>query len=106
MLIDCEDVLFLGPYDLSLSLGLPVPPPLNPPHPTLLAAMQKVIAAAQAAGKKAGIYCSDGTHAKNFVDMGFFMVCCAADTAAIIRDVSRQVGLVTGGEGKEGGYGS
>jgi 4-hydroxy-2-oxoheptanedioate aldolase len=43
-------VLFIGPYDLSISLGLPTPNP--DPHPDLEDIIQKVLKAAHAAGKK------------------------------------------------------
>ncbi|KAJ7917168.1 Pyruvate/Phosphoenolpyruvate kinase-like domain-containing protein [Mycena leptocephala] len=46
--VDGIDVLFIGPYDLSISLGYPAPSP--DPHPE--------------AGKKCAIYCINGSQAE------------------------------------------
>ncbi|KAG5650592.1 hypothetical protein H0H81_011710 [Sphagnurus paluster] len=48
--VDGLDVLFIGPYDLSISLGYPTPNP--DPHPAVEQAIQKVLQAAYGAGKK------------------------------------------------------
>jgi len=44
------DSLFIGPYDLSISLGYPTPNPN--PHPEVEKVIQKILTAAHAAGKK------------------------------------------------------
>lgn len=44
------DVLLIGPYDLSLSLGYP--PPSPDPHPDVEAIIQKILKDAHAVGKK------------------------------------------------------
>lgn len=48
--VEGVDVLFVGPLDLSVNLGIPQ----QTNHPDFLAAIRKVIAAARAAGKVAG----------------------------------------------------
>lgn len=53
MLIDSErllDVLFIGPYDLSISLGYPTPSP--DPHPEVEKAIQIILKAAHESKKK------------------------------------------------------
>ena len=42
--------MFIGPYDLSLSLGYP--PPNPDPHPKVEEALQRILKAAHTAGKK------------------------------------------------------
>lgn len=44
------DGVFIGPYDLSLSLGYP--PPNPDPHPKVEEAIQRILKAAHNAGKK------------------------------------------------------
>lgn len=44
------DVLFIGPYDLSISLGYP--PPSPDPHPHIEQVIQKILKEAHDAGKK------------------------------------------------------
>jgi hypothetical protein len=50
MVLLYEDVLFIGPYDLSISLGYPKPAP--DPHPDVEQVIQKILAAAHGSGKK------------------------------------------------------
>jgi 2-keto-3-deoxy-L-rhamnonate aldolase RhmA len=44
------DGIFIGPYDLSLSLGYP--PPNPDPHPKVEEAIQRILKTAHEAGKK------------------------------------------------------
>jgi hypothetical protein len=44
------DVLFIGPYDLSIALGYP--PPSPDPHPEVEKVIQNILKASHAAGKK------------------------------------------------------
>ena len=44
------DVLFIGPYDLSLSLGYPAPSP--DPHPEVEKIIQNILKVSHSAGKK------------------------------------------------------
>ncbi|KAG6878855.1 hypothetical protein C0992_007118 [Termitomyces sp. T32_za158] len=52
--VDGIDVLFIGPYDLSISLGYPTPNP--DPHPDVEKIIQQVLTAAHDAGKKWLVY--------------------------------------------------
>jgi 4-hydroxy-2-oxoheptanedioate aldolase len=45
-----SDVIFIGPYDLSLSLGYP--PPSPDPHPDVEQIIQHILKVTHAAGKK------------------------------------------------------
>lgn len=47
---ECSDGVFIGPYDLSLSLGFPAPSP--DPHPEVEKVIQSILASSHAKGKK------------------------------------------------------
>jgi 2-keto-3-deoxy-L-rhamnonate aldolase RhmA len=61
------DVLFVGPADLTHSLGIPG----QFDHPTYLDALRAVVAACEAHGKAAGILIYDGAGLARHVELGF-----------------------------------
>ncbi|KAJ3498259.1 hypothetical protein NLJ89_g10240 [Agrocybe chaxingu] len=69
--VDGVDVLFIGPYDLSISLGYPTPNP--DPHPDVEQVIQKILRAAHAKNKKCAIFCTSGEQAALRVKEGFDM---------------------------------
>ncbi|TVY34506.1 2-dehydro-3,6-dideoxy-6-sulfogluconate aldolase [Lachnellula subtilissima] len=71
------DVLFVGPFDLGNNIGHPILD--GTMHDDLKAAITKILKAANAAGKKAGIFCSNGDQGKLFADHGFHMISAATD---------------------------
>ncbi|MDI2035625.1 HpcH/HpaI aldolase family protein [Paenarthrobacter nitroguajacolicus] len=82
---DGVDVLFVGPLDLSYALGVPLQLDSN----TFQEALQKVVAAAEAHGKAAGILAVDGHGAAKYVRQGFRFVAIGSDStimAAAFRD--------------------
>jgi 2-keto-3-deoxy-L-rhamnonate aldolase RhmA/NAD(P)-dependent dehydrogenase (short-subunit alcohol dehydrogenase family) len=112
--VDGIDMLFIGPFDLSLSLG--TFPEFGPRHD---AAVQSVLAAAKAAGKTCGIFTPYATIAADRRAQGFQWVVLADDqslvqspsmgavrrarTAAGPDLVKDAVALVTGANGGIGG---
>lgn len=97
------DVLFIGPFDLGKTkhtwycvgsvgsllttlvsgnnIGQPI---LNGVVPDpLKAAIAQILAAAQKAGKKCGIYCSNGQQAKDAAAQGFDMINVATDYTSL-----------------------
>jgi 4-hydroxy-2-oxoheptanedioate aldolase len=79
------DVLFVGPLDLSYALGVPLQLDSNP----FQEALQRVVAAAEAHGKAAGILAVDGHGAAKYVRQGFRFVAIGSDStimAAAFRD--------------------
>jgi len=86
---DGVDGLYVGPRDLSLSLGCE----LDPDDPVLDRALQRVSAACAAAGKPAGVHATDGATARRYRDAGCTLITTAADAAAISRDTAAQLGL-------------
>jgi 4-hydroxy-2-oxoheptanedioate aldolase len=63
-------VLFIGPWDLGNNLGYPVQGDFAP---ELKQAITRILKAATAANKKAGIYCPSGDFARRYADEGFHM---------------------------------
>ena len=82
------DALFVGPYDLALSMGL-TPGQL---HPDLILACKKVVAAARRNGIAAGIDVANVDMAEQYRDMGFTLLTYGADISLLLngsRDLER-----------------
>jgi 4-hydroxy-2-oxoheptanedioate aldolase len=75
------DGLFVGPVDLALSLGLPLD--WTGTHPDVLAAMDRIVTAAQKAGVFVGTVSSGAAHAKDLVGRGVKFVSLGADVGYI-----------------------
>lgn len=88
------DVLFIGPFDLSISLGYPLPSP--DPHPEVEKVIQKVLKAAHGAQKKCGIFCSSGKQAAKRAKEGFDMINAVTDTGAMTEAVSNHLSVAMG----------
>lgn len=73
------DVLFLGPADLSHSLGVPG----RLQSPEFRSALARVVSAAQAAGISAGILAPDRERATAYLDLGFTFLAVASDSALL-----------------------
>lgn len=93
------DILFVGPFDLGNALGYPITGPTM--RPELEAAIATVLTAAQKAGKKAGIYCSNGEQAKKMAGLGFDMVNVSADAIALAVFLGSEVAKAKGGVSDE-----
>lgn len=98
------DVLFIGPFDLSNSLGHPLAHGIE--HPVLTAAIQKVLDVAHANGKKAGIFTTSGKDARKRVEQGFDMVHVGTDVQLLIAGISACVSEARGKKpgAANGGY--
>jgi 2-dehydro-3-deoxyglucarate aldolase/4-hydroxy-2-oxoheptanedioate aldolase len=75
--IDGVDVLFVGPADLTHSMGIPG----QFDHPDYTAALERVVAACRTNGKAAGILIYDPDVARRLIEMGFSFVGIGADGA-------------------------
>jgi 4-hydroxy-2-oxoheptanedioate aldolase len=73
--VDGIDVVFVGPSDLSHSMGIY----RQFDDPRFRAAIERVVAAAQAAGKTAGIFLASVDDAERAVDDGFRMIGVGSD---------------------------
>jgi 2-keto-3-deoxy-L-rhamnonate aldolase RhmA len=84
--IDGVDVLFVGPADLSHGLGIPG----QFDHPDYLAALERVVAAADEHGKATGILLRDAGALPRHRELGFRFIGLGSD-AAYIADGAREV---------------
>jgi len=75
MSVDGLDILFIGPYDLSQSVGVPG----QVTHPEVLRQMEKVIKAASAKGKMVGTFADDVSAAKRWLNAGVMYVAISVD---------------------------
>jgi len=82
--IDGVDILFIGPADLSMSLGVFK----QFDHPTYQAAIKKTAKIALDHGKAAGVLMSDPAQYKMYYDMGFRFIACGADSSFVRKGAS------------------
>ena len=87
------DGLFIGPFDLSIALGVPAQFEAE----LMQAALQRILAACQAAGKYCFIY-ADRTRARQRFAQGFHSVATSMDTVELIRAFQLLVQDVRGEE--------
>ena len=86
--IDGEDGVFIGPADLSASMGFVG----NPGHAEVQAAIEDAIGRIQRAGKAAGILTADTTLARHYIELGATFVAVGLDTQLLVRGTSALVG--------------
>lgn len=79
--IDGIDAVFVGPSDLSASMGLLG----QQTHPSVMAAVEHVFTAAQAAGKPVGVNAFDPVAADAYIAAGADFVAVGADVALLAR---------------------
>jgi 4-hydroxy-2-oxoheptanedioate aldolase len=78
------DGVFIGPADLSASMGFAG----QPSHPQVLAAISAAIAQIKSSGKAAGILATDPTLAQRWIDEGATFVAVGVDTMMLARATS------------------
>jgi 4-hydroxy-2-oxoheptanedioate aldolase len=78
---DGVDGIYVGPRDLSYSLGCP----LDPQDPVLRPALERIWAACAAAGKPVGVHAADGATARLYRDGGCSLITVVSDATAISR---------------------
>jgi 2-keto-3-deoxy-L-rhamnonate aldolase RhmA len=69
------DAVFVGPYDLSASLGHPG----DVSHPTVVAAIDRVTQACRAAGMPLGIFGTDADAVAPYQKRGYTLICAGVD---------------------------
>ena len=85
--VEGVDVLFVGPLDLSVSLGVPQ----QNEHPRFRAALQRVVKAAKQAGKAAGILLTAPEQIAPTVADGFTFIAVGSDGALVSAGMRRLV---------------
>ena len=79
--VEGVDGVFIGPADLSASMGFRG----NPGHPDVQAAIEDAIARIQKAGKAAGILSADQKLAQRYLELGAAFVAVGVDTTVLMR---------------------
>jgi 2-dehydro-3-deoxyglucarate aldolase/4-hydroxy-2-oxoheptanedioate aldolase len=90
--IDGVDVLFVGPADLSHSLGIPG----QFDDPAYQSALDAVVAACRASDKAAGILLYDTAAVPGYIERGFTFVGIGADGAFVADTAARALAAVRG----------
>jgi 4-hydroxy-2-oxoheptanedioate aldolase len=75
------DGIYIGPSDLSLSLG--GPPIQDNDDPDLMAAFDRILAACKAAGRRCGVHTTSVAYSQKMIARGFDLVTVAADARYI-----------------------
>jgi 4-hydroxy-2-oxoheptanedioate aldolase len=83
------DLVFVGPIDLSISLGLD--PFADAPDPTFQRVLQRIIASARPHRLPLGIFCSNGQAAAARIREGFQFVNVTSDTGGLLRHVQAEL---------------
>jgi 4-hydroxy-2-oxoheptanedioate aldolase len=86
------DGIYVGPRDLSYSLGAE----LDPDDPVLGPALEEIRAACDAAGKPLGIHATDGATARRYRDQGCTLITVAADALAVSRVAAAELATARG----------
>jgi len=82
------DVLFIGPSDLSMALGIFG----QFDHPLYIDALKATVNAAQKAGKAVGILIADPDDFKRYREMGIRLIACGADGAFVANGARTMAG--------------
>ena len=85
--VDGIDGFFVGPYDLSLSMGIPG----QFQHPRFRVALQRIAEACHAAGKYAFIFCSTQEAMEEQRRMGYIGLTLGTDTSVLIEGYRTRV---------------
>lgn len=81
------DSIFIGPSDLTASMGL-YP---NTNHPDVLKVIQEVLDKSRAAGKPVGIYSTTGAGAKKYAEQGFRFINVGNDMNYVVDSLQREL---------------
>ena len=82
--VEGVDGVFIGPADLSASMGYLG----QPTHPDVRAAIDSAIGRILLAGKAPGILCGDETLARHYLALGALFVAVGVDTSLLVRATS------------------
>src|SRR5262249_49975133 len=83
---DGIDVLFIGPSDLTHSIGIPAE--VN--HPRFQKALRSVSNAARSAGKYAGAFLLQPQDTQHYVELGYTFLCCGSD-GGLLSSAAREL---------------
>jgi 4-hydroxy-2-oxoheptanedioate aldolase len=83
------DLVFVGPIDLSISLGLD--PYSDIPHPAFQKALERIIESAKSHRLPLGIFCPNGKTAAERIRQGFQFVNVTNDTGGLLRHIQSEL---------------
>lgn len=83
------DAIYVGPRDLSLSLGCA----LDPEDPVFRPELERIWSACAAAGKPVGVHALDGATARFYRDNGCRLVTVAVDGPAVARTAAAELAV-------------
>ncbi len=86
--------LYIGPSDLAQSLGYPIR--LDPTEQPVMAAIERILAAAKAAGIKAGMHCMMPDYAREMARKGFDFVTLGNDVRMLSTELATRLGAFRG----------
>ena len=89
--VEGVDVLFIGPYDLSQSLGVPG----QVRHPRVQEKMKLVVRKVKAAGKSVGSFCENAETAKPWRDLGVSYLAVGVDAHLLLHSARDTVSRLT-----------
>jgi 4-hydroxy-2-oxoheptanedioate aldolase len=90
--LDGIDGIYVGPRDLSLSLGCA----LDPHDPVLRKELERIWAICAAAGKPVGVHATDGATARLYRENGCRLITVIADAVAITRTAAAELATARG----------
>lgn len=90
--VDRVDVIFLGPLDLSVSLGRPK----DFDHADFRAAVERIATVSKKHGKAAGVLAMDAPLASRYIDDGFTFVACGSDGGAVATGLCEIADAING----------
>jgi 4-hydroxy-2-oxoheptanedioate aldolase len=93
--VEGVDAVYIGPMDLSISLGLP--PQMDSDLPAYAEARQRILEACRRHNVVAGIHSTVATTPKRIAE-GFRMVLASSDSGALARAVGEDIRAVRGAE--------
>lgn len=83
--IDGVDAFFIGPGDLAASLGYIG----QPMHPEVIRVIEETGRRVNAAGKVAGILCTDEAQTRRYIDVGFQIVAIGSDQGLLMKGAEK-----------------
>jgi 2-dehydro-3-deoxyglucarate aldolase len=86
------DAVFLGPYDLSASLGRPG----QIDHPSVIEAIDHVTKTCQAAGMPLGYFGLDAKAVAPYIDRGYTLICAGVDCTLLGQAAKRMLATLKG----------
>jgi 4-hydroxy-2-oxoheptanedioate aldolase len=87
-----SDVIFVGPYDLSQSLGVPG----EIDHPEVVGTVEKIVEQVRKGGRHVGIYVDNVEAARKWIRLGVQFIALSVDTAIYYQGCKRLVAALRG----------